>query len=311
MQDFLQVFVNGLIAGSMVALLAVSYSLVYSVLRFINFTFGEILMFSAYGFFLLKVRLELNIWLALGTTVLLAGLLGALVQIGAYRPLYRRSRLACLITALGVSLLLQNVALLIFNARPKTLRGHVPDGVVDLGGVVLNQSHLLMCGTALVLLILAEIFVFRSRAGLRVRALTDNMAMAELLGVPVDRTIAAVFVLGSTFAAASGILLSFEHLLKPTMGISPGIQAFAACVVGGIGSIRGAVVMAFVIAGSGHFVTYAWPLVTPATSSYAILLLALALFPRGLFPTLRSLREHQRLIFRLPFGTPRAAGGDT
>lgn len=284
MPDVLQVSANGLIAGSLIALLAVSYSLIYGALRFINFTFGEVLMFSAYGFYLLKVKVGLPSLLSIGLPLLLVTLCATLIQLGAYRPLYRRSRLACLITALGVSLMLQNLALIIFKPGPKTLRGFVPEAVFHWEGVSVTTPNLIMLVAAILMLLSAECFVFRSDYGLRVRALTDNMRMAELYGIPIDRTIALVFLLGSFFAAAAGVLVSMDHLLMPTMGVSPGIQAFAACVAGGIGSIRGSVLMAFVIGLLGHAITYSLPLVTPETSSYAVLLLTLALCPDGLVP---------------------------
>ena len=282
MQDVLQVVANGLIAGSTVALLAVSYSLIYSILRFINFTFGEVLMLAAYAFYAFTSLLAFPTWLASVSAVIVLGLVGALVQIGAYRPFYRRSRLACLITALGVSLILQNAALLWVQGRPLSLMGQAPPAILHFGGVAVTQVQVVIFLAAVALLILADLAVFQTRLGLRLRALADNLPMAEILGVHVNRTIANAFFLGACFASIAGVLLSFEHVLKPTMGMSPGIQAFAACVVGGIGSLRGAVVAAFIIAGLSHFTSFKWPMITPETMSYAALLFVLALCPEGL-----------------------------
>ncbi len=282
MRDILQVATNGMIAGSIVALLAVSYSLIYSVLRFINFVFGEVLMLAAYAFFAVKTEIGFPTLLAGAAAVVLLGFVGAVVQIGAYRPFYTRSRLACLITALGVSVVLQNAALLAFEGRPLTVSSQLAISVIHLGPVAVTDAQVAVLLAAFGLLILTDLVVFRSAAGLRLRALADNLAMAELLGVQVNRSIATVFLLGSALAATSGVFLALEHLLKPTMGISPGIQAFAACVVGGIGSVRGAVVAAFLISVVGHFVSFASPLFTPETTSYAALLVALVFFPEGL-----------------------------
>jgi branched-chain amino acid transport system permease protein len=273
-----------------VALLAVSYSLIYSILRFINFTFGEVLMLAAYAFYTFKAHLGLPTWLAGSATVILLGVAGALVQVGAYKPFYRRSRLACLITALGVSLVLQNVALMWVEGRPLSLREQIPTTILQFGGVAVTYIQFKIFLAAVGLLVLTDLVVFRSGLGLRLRALADNLPMAEIIGVHVNRTIAAVFVLGSCFAATAGVLLSFEHVLKPTMGMSPGIQAFAACVVGGIGSIRGAVVAAFIVAGLSHFMSFKWPLITPETTAYTALLLALTLLPEGL----AALSHHAR-----------------
>lgn len=291
MSELSQVVLNGLAAGAVVALLAVSYSVVYGALRFINFTFGEILMVAAYGLYLLKDQAGWPWAAAVGVAVLAVAILGVMVQMAAYRPLYRRSRLACLVTAVGVSLLVQNAMLMWFDARPRTLREHLPSWTVSLGGPVLTGTHIVILASAAVLLIAAELFVFRSAVGLQIRAISDDMTTAELLGVRVDRAVLCVFALGAFFAAISGVLLSLEYLTRPTMGSAPGVQAFAACVVGGIGSVRGAVVMGFAVSLLGHLVTYHWPLVTLEISSYAILLLALAAFPRGLLPSARRERE--------------------
>ncbi len=294
MGDILQVTANGIIAGSLVALVAVSYSLVYSVLRFINFAFGEVLMMGAYSFYMLTVVLDLPPVLGATVGAVVVGLFGTMLQAGAYRPFYRRSRLASLITALGLSIVIQNLALLAFDGRPLSLSASA-DHVFRLGAVAITKAQIAVILAAFVILLTTDRIVFRTITGLRVRALADNLAMAELLGVSVDRTILFVFFLGSTLAAISGVFLSFEHLLKPTMGLSPGIQAFAACVVGGIGSIRGAVGAAFGIAVVSHFLTFALPLITPDTTSYAVLLLALGVFPLGLSQFFARLTGSRRL----------------
>jgi len=277
-RDVLQVPMNGLIAGSTVALLAVSYSLIYSILRFINFTFGEVLMVGAYVFYFFKVEFGVPTTLAgLGAVVIL-GFAGALVQIGAYKPFYRRSRLACLITALGVSLILQNIALIWFEGRPLSLRAQITTRVFHLAGISITDLQVAIFVAAIALLIVTDLLVFRSDFGLRLRALADNLSMAEILGMDVARAVGGVFLLGSCFAATAGVFVSFENVLKPTMGVSLGIEAFAACVLGGIGSIRGAVAAAFFVSVVSHLVSFRVPLITPETTAYAILLLTLACF---------------------------------
>lgn len=282
MSDLLQVCVNGVVAGAVIALVAVGYSLVYGVLRFVNFAFGEVLTGAAYLFYVGRVLLGLDVWLVGGVSVLLVAVLGALIQYGAYRPLYRRSRLGCLVTALGVSLVLQNAILLLAGAGPRTLRGHVANDRFTLAGVVVTHAQVTILVTALLLLGVSEVVVYHSSLGLRVRAVADDLPMAEILGVKVDRTILGVFALGSAMAAGAGVLLSLEHLLKPTMGTAPAMQAFAACVVGRIGSLRGAVGMAFFVALVTHLCIYRWPQLTPETVASALLLAVLAGLPEGL-----------------------------
>src|ERR1700688_531703 len=174
MGDLLQVTANGIIAGSLVALLAVSYSLIYGILRFVNFAFGEIMMMAGYFFFLLRVTLGLPTGLAIAVGAITIGLGGALVQVGAYRPFYRRSRLASLITALSVSIIVQNLALLVFEGRPLSIPS-AADQVVRLGHVAVTKTQITIFMAGLALLLLTDLMVFRTVAGLRLRALADNL----------------------------------------------------------------------------------------------------------------------------------------
>jgi branched-chain amino acid transport system permease protein len=282
MGDVLQVLANGVIAGATIAVLAVSYSLIYGVLRFINFTFGELLMLAAYVFYFFGPLLGLPLIPAAALAIAVVGIAGTAVQIVAYRPFYRRSRLACLITALGVSIALQNLALSWFEGRPLALTAWLPETAYHWSGVAVTGVQGFTIAASVMMLVAADLIVFRSRFGLRIRPLADNLGVAEVLGANVERQIAIVFLIGSCLAAASGVLLSLEAVLKPTMGISPGVEAFAACVVGGIGSIRGAALAAFGVAIIGHFVSFSVPAVAPDTTAYAVLLLSLILFPNGL-----------------------------
>ncbi len=298
MNDVLQVFANGVIAGSTIAVLAVSYSLIYGVLRFINFTFGELLMLAAYTFYFLGPTLGLPLLPAAVVAIVVVGALGTFVQIFAYRPFYRRSRLACLITALGVSIALQNAALIWFEGRPLSFTAYLVDSTFKIYGVAVTQAQVTVIFASIILLIVANIIVFHSRFGLRVRALADNLGMAELLGLKVEQAIAIVFLIGSCMAAAAGVLISLEDVLKPTMGMSPGVEAFAACVVGGIGSVRGATFAAFAVAIIGNFVSFAFPMVAPETTAYAVLLMTLVFFPEGIFGLRNGSRPARRRALR-------------
>jgi branched-chain amino acid transport system permease protein len=304
MHDLAQVFANGLIAGSTVGVLAISYTLIYGALRFINFAFGEILMFGAFAFYIFTTNTNLALPVAALISILIVGILGAAIQVVAYRPFYRRSRLASLISAMGVSIILQNLAQIGFAGRSFSLAWDASIRPVQIFGASITHVQLAVFGCAIALLMLIDFVVLRTSWGLRLRAIADNLEIAELLGLRINPLIRSTFILGSSLAAASGVLLAFENVLKPTMGSSPGIQAFAACVAGGIGSVRGAALAAFGIGVVGHFVSFAVPSIAPETTAYAVLLFALVLFPEGLVGLLarntRRMPEEKRRSLATP-----------
>lgn len=295
MNDVAQVFANGLIAGTTVGVLAISYTLIYGVLRFINFAFGEILMLGAFVFYLASASMPPPI--AAIVAVSIVGIGAAALQILAYSPFYRRSRLACLIAAMGVSIVLQNGAQIAFAGRSLAMPWNPAVAPILICGAYVTAVQLWVGGVAIMLMFVVDFIVRRTSWGLQVRAIADHLETAELLGLRVNTVIASTFFMGSCLAAASGVLLSFEHVLKPTMGASPGIQAFAACVVGGIGSVRGGAIAAIAISVLGHFISFVVPTIAPETSAYAVLLLALVFLPEGVAgffaPRVRS-RTHDK-----------------
>ncbi len=252
----LQQMLNGLFVGSIYALIALGYTMVYGVLKLINFAHGEVFMVGAFlGWFTLTA---LHAW---PTLALLAALvvamvgcaaLGVVLERAAYRPLRGAPRLASLITAIGASLLLQNLGLLVVGASPKAVPGVMETAtlqpVLHATGLVVNRPALVTVAAALALMFALQFLVHRTRLGRAMRAVSEDREAAQLMGVDVDQIIAWTFIIGSALAGAGGVLYALRYsTISPGMGLLPGLKAFVAAVLGGIGSIRGAMVGALLI----------------------------------------------------------------
>lgn len=242
----LQQLINGVSLGAMYALIALGYTMVYGVLRLINFAHGEVFMFGAFVGLVALTSLQLPLAAALGLAMLAASLLGVTIERFAYRPLRRAPRLSALITAIGVSLLLQNLGVLTVGAAPRCYPAAIPADPspwlqTHLGLVVTYQQIVILLTTLLVLLLL-HLIVKRTRVGKAMRALSEDREAAQLMGINIDRIIAFTFALGSAIAAVGGVFYGIYYgAADPLMGFMPGIKAFVAAVLGGIGSIPGAV----------------------------------------------------------------------
>jgi branched-chain amino acid transport system permease protein len=240
---FVQQLINGLSLGSLYALIAIGYTMVYGVLRLINFAHGDLLMVAAYVG-VMGVGLFAWPWpLAFGLAIAVTGLLGVLLERGAYRPLRRAPRISLLISAIAVSFLLENLVLVIVGGRAKPFP--VPpvfSGVISLGGLSLPRlSFLIPLATAVFLAGLFYI-VYRTQTGRAMRAIARDLEMTALMGIDVNRIIAFTFLLGSLLAGAGGVLWAMKYpQVNPFMGILPGLKAFIAAVLGGIGNVSGAV----------------------------------------------------------------------
>lgn len=263
MDALIQHLINGLSLGSIYALIALGYTLVYGILRLINFAHGDLFMLAAYsalgcatllglGAMPLPDVLPVSSWgafaLVLGVAMLAAAVAGWLVERLAYRPLRGQPRLNLLITAVGVSLLLEN-AVQAWNPNPLRF----PELLVDapafmIAGATVSSLDLAVFATTLGLLGLLEYWVHRSRQGRAMRALSHSHETAALLGIPVDRVIALTFAVGSALAAAAAVLYGVKYpKVDPLMGVMPGLKAFVAAVLGGIGNLRGAVLGALIL----------------------------------------------------------------
>lgn len=244
MEVWVQQLVNGLSLGSLYALIAIGYTMVYGILRLINFAHGDLLMVAAYVA-LGGLSLFILPWpVAFLAALLLTGLLGAVLERLAYRPLRRAPRLSLLISAIGASFLLENLALVFIGGRPQPFP--IPSlfaGTWTLGPVFLPRLSLIIPGLTLMLLAALFALVYGTRIGMALRALAYDWEATLMLGIPVDRLISLTFVLGSMLAAVGGLLWVLKYpQVNPLLGIIPGLKAFIAAVLGGIGNLAGAVV---------------------------------------------------------------------
>ena len=251
MTEFLQQLVNGITWGSVYALIALGYTMVYGILRLINFAHGDIYMLGAFfGYYAARaLHGSQDPNPARAVVVLLismigCGLVGFVIERLAYRPVRRSSRLAALITAIGVSLLLENAGILLFGADPKFFPQIIASRNLSLGGgVTISNQQIIILVVSVVLMLALRFIVMNTRVGKAMRAVSHNHAAAALMGISVDRIISFTFVLGSALAAAAGVLVALQNpKIEPLMGIMPGLKAFVAAVLGGIGNIPGAVI---------------------------------------------------------------------
>jgi branched-chain amino acid transport system permease protein len=289
---FLQQLINGLQLGFVYALIALGYTMVYGIVRLINFAHGDVFMVGAYlGFFALASwRLP---WpLAILAAMVGCGLLGMFIERVAYRPLRNAPRISALITAMGVSLFLEYFTSLRFVFGPDYRAFPRPFAVttINLGGVTVSNIQLIVFGTALVLMLALYWFVNRTRTGLAMRAVSFDHNTARLMGINVDYIISVTFGLGSALAGAGGVLYGIAYpQIHPFMGVMPGLKAFVAAVLGGIGVIPGAM-LGSVIMGLVETFTSAYISSTLRDAvAFAVLIVVLLVRPAGILG--RSQRE--------------------
>jgi branched-chain amino acid transport system permease protein len=248
MEIFLQQIINGLVQGSVYALVALGYTMVYGILGLINFAHGEVVMIGA--MLSLSALTALLGWgvpplLALPLSILLAMMgcmvLGYAIERVAYRPLRHAPRLAPLITAIGLSIVLQNLAMMIWGRQYHSFPQLIANTPHDVGGVIINDIQIIIFMLALVIMAGLMIVVNRTRLGRAMRAVAENQHAAQLMGVDINRVISITFMLGSALAAVAGVMVSANYgLAHYYMGFILGLKAFTAAVLGGIGNLRGA-----------------------------------------------------------------------
>ncbi|MFN8587894.1 MAG: branched-chain amino acid ABC transporter permease [Candidatus Eisenbacteria bacterium] len=292
MSTFLQQLVNGVTWGSVYALIALGYTMVYGILRLINFAHGDIYMLGAF------IGLYASRWfhagqdpspvkalLVLLTSMLLSALIGMLIERLAYKPVRKSPRLSALITAIGVSLLLENGGVLVFGADPKFFPQLIPQKTIALlPGVAVSNQQLIVLVVSIVLMFALRMFVLHTRTGKAMQAVSHNHMAASLMGISVDRIITITFMIGSALAAAAGVLVALQSpKIEPYMGIMPGLKAFVAAVLGGIGNIPGAVVGGIVMGVAEVLVTgYLSPTYRDAIA-FVLLIVILLVRPAGIF----------------------------
>lgn len=293
MQEFFQQLANGVAWGSIYALIALGYTMVYGTLRLINFAHGDVYMVGAFAAYFLARALgvgtvtEASPLLAavvlLGSMAICA-LLGILIELLAYRPVRRSSRLTALITAIGVSLFLENFGIRVFGADPKFFPQVIAPRTITLAeGVLVTNHQITVVVVSIVLMVALTLFIKRTRTGKAMRAVAFHRDAASLMGIPVDRIITITFAIGSALAAAAGFLVGLTNpKIEPLMGIMPGIKAFVAAVLGGIGNVPGAMLGGLLLGLAEQIVSGYLSSSWRDAVAFAILILILLVKPSGL-----------------------------
>jgi branched-chain amino acid transport system permease protein len=280
---FAQLLVNGLIAGGTYALAAVGYSMVYGALKFINFAHGSVAMVGAYiALTLVASGLHIPLLPAAILAMVLTGVLGVIIERVAYRPLRNAPKLAPLTTAIAVSFVLDASVMILAGSDIKTFNLPAQRGL-EFGGVFITPVQGIIILTSLVMMIFLYFLLFRTKLGKGIRAVADDVSLAEVSGVSADHIISAVFFIGSALAAAGGILIGLDTNLQPTMGFIITVKAFAAVVLGGLGNVPGAIVGGFLIGLAENLGVWWIPSVWKDTIAYAVLIVMLFYRPAGLF----------------------------
>ena len=250
METFIQQIINGLVLGSMYALVALGYTMVYGIINLINFAHGEVLMVGALVSWTVVTTMAgsgLPGWMLLVIGMLVAivvcASLNFAIEKAAYRPLRNAPRLAPLITAMGMSLLLQTLAMIVWKPNPKPYPALLPPDPIDLGGPVITVTQCMILGLTAALLAALMWLVNRTKLGRAMRATAENPRVASLMGVKPDMVISATFIIGAALAAVAGVMWAANYgTVQHSMGFLPGLKAFTAAVLGGIGNLGGAVV---------------------------------------------------------------------
>lgn len=281
--EFLQQVINGLALGSVYALLALGYTMVYGIIQLINFAHGEIYMIGAFAGFYSASTLKLPLLPTLLVAMAVSALAGIIIEKIAYKPLRNSPRIALLITAIGISLFLQNAMRLLVGSNPKPFPDLINAGSINIGPIQIEIKTILMFAVSALLVILLQFIVYKTKIGKAMRASSQDMEAASLMGINVDNTISLTFAIGSALAGIAGVLVAISYpSITPYMGAMPGLKAFVAAVLGGIGSIPGALVGGIAI---GLLETFSKAYISTNFSDaivFAILIIILLIKPSGL-----------------------------
>jgi branched-chain amino acid transport system permease protein len=280
---FLQQLINGLSVGSIYAVIALGYTMVYGIIRLINFAHGDIMMMGAYFAFITVFTTGMPFYMVLIVSMVMAALLGVTIETLAYKPLRKAPRISALITAIGMSLFLQNLALVIFKADPKIMPAIIPKRPIMIGPLQIGTVTITTIALSIFFMVLLDFFVKKTKPGKSMRAVSEDKEASILMGINVNKTISITFAIGSALGALGGVLYSVAYTqVFPTMGVMPGLKAFVAAVFGGIGLIPGAMLGGFVI---GMIETIAKAYISSQWSDaivFGILIIVLLIKPTGI-----------------------------
>jgi len=296
--EFVQQIINGLSLGAFYALIALGYTMVYGVLRFINFAHGDVFMLGAFSGYYLTPRIMPHFqgaWTPIGVTavllltMLICAAIGILIERLAYRPLRKMPKLTVLITAIGVSLFLEYGGQFVFGADPKAFPELIVDHALEhTGALTITTTQLAAFIVTIFLLIALTFIVKRTRLGMAMRAVSNNPTAAALMGVNIDTVVSFTFGLGSALAGAAGILYALSYpSIDPLMGLLPGVKAFVAAVLGGIGNIPGAAVGGIILGVVETFVGSKFSTYRDAIA-FALLIGILLFRPAGIFGKMQA-----------------------
>lgn len=291
MEQLLQQLINGISLGSIYALIALGYTMVYGIINLINFAHGDVYMIGAYVGFALTTYLHLGFLPSLLISMLVCAALGVVIEKVAYKPIRNSSRIAALITAISVSLFLEYGTMYFVKAETRTFPSVLTDRTISMlaGKVILNIRDIYIIVVTVLLMILLQYVIHRTKIGKSMRATALDGEAAQLMGVNVDRTISYTFAIGSALAGAAGVLVGiYYNSIDPLMGMIPGLKAFVAAVIGGIGVIPGAVFGGFFLGLTETMVSaYGGSLYKDAVA-FAVLILVLLIKPNGLLGKVRK-----------------------
>jgi branched-chain amino acid transport system permease protein len=282
--NFIQQLINGLHVGSIYALIALGYTMVYGIVRLINFAHGDIVMIGAYIAFISLTVFHLPLWTVIVIAIVLCAAAGIFIERIAYKPLRSAPRISALITAIGVSLFLENAVMLIFKPNPRPFPTVMNTMPINVGGLQISLVTLVTIVVSLVLMVSLELFVKKTKTGKAMRAVSEDTKAGQLMGININTTISITFAIGSGLGAVGGILYSIAYpLIDPFMGIMPGLKAFVAAVLGGIGIIPGAMLGGFLL-GTAESFTKAYISSQWADAVvFGILIIVLLVKPSGIF----------------------------
>lgn len=283
--ELIQQLVNGISLGSIYALIALGYTMVYGIVKLINFAHGDVFMVGSFvGFYAITV-MDLSFIPALLISMVSCAIFGVLIERIAYKPLRNATRIAALITAIGVSLLIENGLIYIRGAQPEAYPNNVlPMDKLNILGVSISSQSILILSVSIILMIILQFVVHKTKIGKAMRAVSFDSEAAKLMGINVNNTISATFAIGSALAGAAGVIFGIYYIkIEPLMGVLPGLKAFVAAVLGGIGIIPGAMVGGLLLGVIEALVSAAGYSLWRDGVAFVVLILILIFLPQGLF----------------------------
>ncbi|WP_445489085.1 branched-chain amino acid ABC transporter permease [Niallia sp. 03133] len=282
--EWIQQLVNGISLGSIYALIALGYTMVYGIIKLINFAHGDVFMVGAFIGFFAITGWGLGFFPALLIAMAASAIFGVLIERIAYKRLRNATRIAALITAIGVSLLIEYGVIYFRGAQLETYPSVLPTTKFNVFGAQISSKSLLILGVSVLLMIILQFIVHKTKTGKAMRAVSQDMDAARLMGINVDRTISATFAIGSALAGAAGVIFgAYYTKIEPLMGVIPGLKAFVAAVLGGIGIIPGAMVGGLLLGVVETVVSALGYSLWRDAAAFIILILILIFRPAGIF----------------------------